>query len=74
MSEHPAPRRAPGRRLAPVLFATVLAVVLAVLLYTLLAPGSTGSTGIGVRVPVPTEGGASVLDNAANALENLDDR
>ncbi|MBN9674136.1 hypothetical protein [Salipiger bermudensis] len=73
MSDRPALRRATGRRLAPVLFAVVLSVVLAVLLYTLLAPGATGSPGIGVRVPVPTEGGASALDNAANALENLDD-
>ncbi len=74
MSDHPAPGRTPGRKLAPVLFAVVVSVVLAVLLYTLLAPGATGSPGLGVRVPVPTEGGASALDNAANALENLDNR
>ena len=74
MSDRPAPRPRPGRRLAPILFAVVLAVVLSVLLYTLLAPGATGSSGLGVRVPVPTEGGASTLENAASALENLDDR
>ncbi|MCA0962334.1 hypothetical protein [Salipiger bermudensis] len=72
MSDRPAPRRFPGRHLAPVLFAIVLSVVLAVLLYTFLAPGATGSSGLGVRVPVPTEGGASTLENAASALENLD--
>ena len=37
MSDRPAPRRFPGRHLAPVLFAIVLSVVLAVLRYTFLA-------------------------------------